>query len=171
MVCERSRQKFPFDVQHRSIIIYDTGSSSDFDTLKIKIVAKLKAIGETKPLDNAVSKNYQFDFQLYDRRVEVYDAVIDFAGKIAQNGRPTQGESEEYLSKIRQANFLFNAEVDKYCRDFYRNARNLTLSHGHTAVPGAEELVHTYRSLMIWFREQLLGGANEVFTPFLRIDN
>jgi hypothetical protein len=48
MVCERSRQKFPFDVQHRSIIIYDTGSSSDFDRLKIKIVAKLKAIPQTK---------------------------------------------------------------------------------------------------------------------------
>jgi hypothetical protein len=48
MVCERSRPKFPFDVQHRSIVIYDTGSSSDFDTLRIQIAGKLKAFGKTE---------------------------------------------------------------------------------------------------------------------------
>jgi len=55
MVSER-RQKFPFDVQHRSIIIYDTGSSSDFDTLKTKIIAKLKAIAKTKPVEDDLPK-------------------------------------------------------------------------------------------------------------------
>jgi hypothetical protein len=39
MVCERNaRQKFPFDVQHRSITLYDTRSPSDFQNLKTQII-------------------------------------------------------------------------------------------------------------------------------------
>jgi hypothetical protein len=38
MVCENgARPKFPFDVQHRNIILYDTGTPSDYTTLGAKI--------------------------------------------------------------------------------------------------------------------------------------
>jgi hypothetical protein len=37
-------RKFPFDIQHRSIITYRTESPSDFEDLKIKITNRLKAI-------------------------------------------------------------------------------------------------------------------------------
>jgi len=43
-----ARPKFPFDVQHRSIILYDSGSGSDFDSLKTSIIAKLKATARTE---------------------------------------------------------------------------------------------------------------------------
>lgn len=46
LICNKAREdrqrKYPFDVQHRSIIIYQTGSPSDFDTLKKEIIEKLK---------------------------------------------------------------------------------------------------------------------------------
>ena len=45
LVCERNRrEKFPFDVQHRNITLYDSRSPSDFEALKTKIIARLKAI-------------------------------------------------------------------------------------------------------------------------------
>lgn len=45
IVRERNpRQKFPFDIQNRAIILYDTGTSSDFATLGGKITERLKAI-------------------------------------------------------------------------------------------------------------------------------
>ena len=48
MVCESNvRQKFPFDVQHRTITLYDSASASDFETLKTKIIARLKATDKT----------------------------------------------------------------------------------------------------------------------------
>lgn len=44
MVCSDERQsKFPFDIQHKHIITYKTGSSSHFETLKNNITEKLKA--------------------------------------------------------------------------------------------------------------------------------
>lgn len=46
MVCsrERSSAKFPFDIQHRTILTYTPESSSDFDILKKAITEKIKAL-------------------------------------------------------------------------------------------------------------------------------
>lgn len=44
MVCVDERSKFPFDIQHKSIIRYSTGSKSDFEKLEEKIYSKILAI-------------------------------------------------------------------------------------------------------------------------------
>jgi hypothetical protein len=45
MVCSDERQgKYPFDIQHRHIISYKTGSTSDFLTLGATITKRIKAI-------------------------------------------------------------------------------------------------------------------------------
>jgi len=46
MICAENRQgrKFPFDIQHRSIILYKPDSLSDFEKLKTTITARMKAI-------------------------------------------------------------------------------------------------------------------------------
>lgn len=41
LVCAKDRVKFPFDVQHRTIVHYDTESESDFSKLKQQITNKL----------------------------------------------------------------------------------------------------------------------------------
>lgn len=47
LICNKSRwdkdKKFPFDIQHFSIITYQTGSTSDFEELSAKILEKIKA--------------------------------------------------------------------------------------------------------------------------------
>lgn len=44
MVCSEERGgKFPFDIQHRHVITYKTGSKSDFETLEETITRKIKA--------------------------------------------------------------------------------------------------------------------------------
>lgn len=44
MVCSEEREKFPFDIQHKSIIKYRTTSKSDFISLEDSITTKLKAV-------------------------------------------------------------------------------------------------------------------------------
>lgn len=46
MVCseERTGKKYPFDIQHRTIIVYHADSPSDFDLLKQKITVRLQAM-------------------------------------------------------------------------------------------------------------------------------
>jgi len=43
MICAAGRQKFPFDIQHRNVIVYSTESSSDFEELRSKITVTLRA--------------------------------------------------------------------------------------------------------------------------------
>jgi hypothetical protein len=46
MVCsmkERAAQKFPFDIQHRAVIIYESDSPSDFQKLRERITERLRA--------------------------------------------------------------------------------------------------------------------------------
>ena len=46
MVCseERTSKKYPFDIQHRSIIPYQADSPSDFDKLKESLTVRIKAL-------------------------------------------------------------------------------------------------------------------------------
>ena len=47
LICSSERSaKFPFDVQHRAIISYNTESTQDFDELKGNITARLRAMLE-----------------------------------------------------------------------------------------------------------------------------
>ena len=48
MACSEDRAggKFPFDIQHRSIVIYKTDSASDFTALSRTLTEKIKAITE-----------------------------------------------------------------------------------------------------------------------------
>ena len=49
LVCQSSeRKKFPFDIQHRHIISYESTSPSDFDKLKRSISKKIKALSDTE---------------------------------------------------------------------------------------------------------------------------
>lgn len=50
LVCSSSRHKFPFDVQHRQIIVYESSIPSDFAKLSGRITSRLQALG--KKLEN-----------------------------------------------------------------------------------------------------------------------
>jgi plasmid maintenance system antidote protein VapI len=56
LICSNERKsRFPFDVQHRKIITYNTGSPSDFDELRSKLTARLSAILAKEPLPTNIS--------------------------------------------------------------------------------------------------------------------
>jgi hypothetical protein len=48
MVCDDSRSKYPFDIQHRSIIPFKSDAPSDFEELSKKITEKIKSYLSTK---------------------------------------------------------------------------------------------------------------------------
>ncbi len=60
MVCseERTGKKYPFDIQHRSIIPYSTDSPSDFNKLRNNLTAKIAAIlKQDAVLDKLAAEN------------------------------------------------------------------------------------------------------------------
>jgi hypothetical protein len=65
MVCSTERPKFPFDIQHRSIVRYLSESPRDFDSLKESIIERIKA---------SLSKNEVM------RQIEETEQVAPIAG-------------------------------------------------------------------------------------------
>lgn len=59
MVCseERTGKKYPFDIQHRSIIPYSADAPSDFDRLRESLTAKLKAISKSDLVLNQIAES------------------------------------------------------------------------------------------------------------------
>lgn len=73
LVCSEERQsKFPFDIQHRTIIKYSTGSTRDFEKLKEEITTKIKALlQKAERLTNVTEVSKVAKFEGLDQH-EVY---------------------------------------------------------------------------------------------------
>ena len=65
LICSKDRTtRFPFDIQHRTIITYPTGAPRDFQKLQTDITAKLKAYlqkAETMTAVSEISKVTKFE--------------------------------------------------------------------------------------------------------------
>ena len=57
MVSDSTREKFPFDINHKSIIRYKSESRGDFDELQSKIEDKIKALLETDKVSKQLLDN------------------------------------------------------------------------------------------------------------------
>lgn len=59
MVCsdDRPGKRYPFDIQHRSIIPYMADAPSDFDKLRDSLTAKLKAISERSEMLDQIAES------------------------------------------------------------------------------------------------------------------
>ena len=62
LLCADKRKKFPFDISHRSIIIYGTRSISDFEDLKIRLCNSIKSRYTSKKIidQDCISKEELF---------------------------------------------------------------------------------------------------------------
>lgn len=88
LICSDARTtKFPFDVQHRTIIKYSTGSPSDFDSLRSNITTKIRA---------------------YVEKVEALGNVSE----ISQLAAPTEGFAEHEVVALAAVAQNINHEED-----------------------------------------------------------
>ena len=73
MVCSDEREgTFPFDIQHRTVVEYETGSSSDFEKLKGEIMKRMGSlISRKKKEEVAQVKGGELEGRLSDLEVRV----------------------------------------------------------------------------------------------------
>jgi nucleoside 2-deoxyribosyltransferase len=95
LVCSEERNtNFPFDVQHRKIIKYATGSPSDYNKLKKDIIDRIKAlINKSEKLTNLKDISKIAKFEGLDQH-EVYALAA-----IAENLEHPDDHSSTYLIK------------------------------------------------------------------------
>lgn len=57
MVCDESRDVFPFDIRHKSIITYKTDAASDFKKLEDDITTKINAYNKSQQTTRSIGQN------------------------------------------------------------------------------------------------------------------
>jgi hypothetical protein len=89
MICSKQRQKFPFDIQHRSIIEYSTDSISDFENLEHEITDRLIAVVKRQQgiIDDKIRKSRLLEMASNVLRTPGYD--ISVLEEILQDIRDT----------------------------------------------------------------------------------
>ena len=80
MLCDSAYRngKFPFDISHRNVLVYRTGSMRDFnyciENLKVRIAAKLKGI-QLHEEDDSVSKEEKLILKALSRDQKTAEAI------------------------------------------------------------------------------------------------
>jgi hypothetical protein len=96
MICERTvRTKYPFDIQHRQIILYDTGTRSDYATLQGNITVRLRAIDKKEVALEKLAKEPPLTETM---GLSVYERIV--IATIVGNSFGTDESTSEY--SIRQ---------------------------------------------------------------------
>jgi nucleoside 2-deoxyribosyltransferase len=90
ITCSEERQKFPFDVQHRTIIKYKTESASDFDVLRSEITRRLKAALERQAQLGSI-ENISATADVKGLTEHEIVALISIAASAGVDGDPVTG--------------------------------------------------------------------------------
>jgi len=134
LICSKDRTtRFPFDIQHRTIITYPTGAPRDFQKLQTDITAKLKAYlqkAETMTAVSEISKVTKFE-GLEQHEVVCLAALaenIDHPGDYAsafqikrdmESGGFTKVASTIALAGLLKKNFVEQSQYQDHDGDYF----------------------------------------------------
>jgi len=117
LICSEERNsKFPFDVQHRSIIKYDVESLSDYHALQNKITARLVAISEISAklaAFNALSPVREEGSLSQHEKIVM--ATI-FENRDGPGDAVTHGVVKNHLDRLGYNNIALNIGIEKLIR-------------------------------------------------------
>jgi hypothetical protein len=97
---------------------------------------------------------------LYDRRLQVYNAVAEFLGHVMREGTADRKQLITLLQKTRESHFLFGKEISDYITDLYKKGADLEYYEkqlDHSGLPVGDErtrLAHLQGDLLKWFGHQ-----------------
>jgi hypothetical protein len=116
------------------------------------------------------------DFELFERRLAIKDAALCLIDHVIQKGTCTLEALDRFANAVRNARYLFNAEVEGYLRTLSEEALYVQLGkqkwEGLAHDPTNEEFqksVDAWSNRLMWFTEQP-DELRRRFGPFLQIE-
>jgi hypothetical protein len=114
----------------------------------------------------------KFRLDLFDRRFPVFEEAMRLAIAIGRKGICTDEHLREYAVATKGVLFLFNQEMEDYCRKLYNEAISVQVGKEKMeALPPGDERrksAEAWGGRMKWFNEQV-DEMPKRFAPFLKI--
>lgn len=112
---------------------------------------------------------------LYERRLVIYSALIQFLSVIGRNAQASNAEAAIFLQNTRESCFLFGTDIPDYLNTVYLNwvelCKQETMLEGSHRLPVGEarsKMVDENDELLKWFNDQFDIGR-EKFAPYMTL--
>ncbi len=135
----------------------------------IAVVAIIIAIRQFK------IQQYKVRIDLYDRRIIIYDAIMDFMIHVRQHVDASNDQIYEFIEKTSKSKFLFKGEIKEHIDKLIKKALDLqevnkelsnhNLPKGDERTNFAKERTRLFKSL----REQY-NRTDELFLKYISLD-
>jgi hypothetical protein len=155
LICSEEREsRFPFDVQHRSIIKYKTDAPQDFSDLKLKITERIKALLKKQEEIGKMSLPSIKSTEGLSQH-EIVALVIVMQNEFMSQGRPSGTQIKEDMDKAGFTDIAVSLALKMLIRkgmlevgeaeDEYRNSYKIY----NTTRKGEEWLMQNQNSLVL----------------------
>jgi hypothetical protein len=152
--------------------ITDAWTPKDYLTILLAIIATWIAYQQW------LTSVLKVQHDLYERKLAVFTALIDFLSDVVVKGMETDARSLEirriFLIRTRESNFLFKkeSEIPDYLADVYAKAEEFGKSH--VAISNDEKLSKLEQNAKIdaerkWLHDQLNTGAKDKFVEYIKL--
>jgi hypothetical protein len=123
-------------------------------------------------IKHRVSRKVGVSLEVYDRRIKVYRATVDFIRYVLKDLKPQFSGILQFATDTEEALFLFDEAVAECLSTLFKNALRLhesgiVLTRPET-VQDLRQLINEQTALAVWFSNQI-KEIRATFAPFLRL--
>ena len=120
------------------------------------------------------TNHIKLQHDLYDRRLVVYLALMEFLAHISRNASADINSGISFIQKTKESYFLFGKEIPEYLESIYKKSVQLDYLHKklhESNLPVGEERSRAAQEscdLSIWFGDQFEIGRKK-FEKYLKL--
>ena len=144
----------------------------DISTVTLILASVIGCVTAYIAIQQWLTARNKFRLDLFDRRFPVFEEAMRLAIAIARKGICTDEQLREYAIASKGVRFLFDQQMEDYCRKLYNEAIAVQVGKEKMeGLPPDNERVtssEAWNKRVRWFNEQV-DEMPIRFAPFLRI--
>jgi hypothetical protein len=103
----------------------------------------------------------QYRLALFEKRMVVYNATMDFIALVLQTTRPTNDDCMSLMRATRDSEFLFGAEIEAFIDQVWKNGLKVDM-YNQTGAADAQKRAN----VLNWFSNKI-GEGTKLFLKYL----